>query len=167
MLTCTDCKENFNTNDTLKRHKYERHCKKCTITATAEGISEKVVIERKNDRLQCPFCNKEHLTREGIKSHILKSKCKAALINERIKTAKKRNYDTAVLNACGALLFEKPQQDQIFQLVDTMNLSPICLTTNQGEEVNVLVHVDDVSQVCNSNFTKAIPVSKKKTVEDN
>ncbi|KAI9243956.1 hypothetical protein EDC94DRAFT_552133 [Helicostylum pulchrum] len=75
---------------------------------------------------------------------------------------KKRNYDTAVLNACGALLFEKPQQDQIFQLVDAMNLSPICLTTNQGEEVNVLMRVDDVSQICNSNFTKAIPVSQKK-----
>ncbi|CEI93557.1 hypothetical protein RMCBS344292_07788 [Rhizopus microsporus] len=162
MLTCTDCEENFSSKDTLKRHKYERHCKKCTITITVEGICEKVIVERKNDILQCPFCNKEHLTREGIKSHIQKSKCKAALFNERTKTTKKRNYDTAVLNACGALLFEKSHQDQIFQLVDSMNLSPICLTTDQGEEVNALVHVNDVSQICNSNFTKAIPVSKKK-----
>ncbi|ORE01638.1 hypothetical protein BCV72DRAFT_235968 [Rhizopus microsporus var. microsporus] len=37
MLTCTDCEENFNSKDTLKRHKYERHCKKCTITVTVEG----------------------------------------------------------------------------------------------------------------------------------
>lgn len=108
------------------------------------------------------------MTRDGIKSHILKSKCKATLFNERTKTTKKRNYDAAVLNACGALLFKKPHQDQIFQLVDAMNLSPICLTTNQGQEVNTLVHVDNVSQICNSNFTKAIPVSKrKKTVDDN
>lgn len=78
-----------------------------------------------------------------------------------MKEPRQRNYDTAVLNACSALLFEKSHQDQIFQLVDSMNLSLICLTTNQGEEVNALVHVDDVSQICNSNFTKAIPVSNQ------
>ncbi|KAG1470300.1 hypothetical protein G6F56_002764 [Rhizopus delemar] len=44
---------------------------------------------------------------------MLKSKCKTALFNERTKTTKKRNFDTAVLNACGTLLFEKPHQEMV------------------------------------------------------
>ncbi|KAG0734644.1 hypothetical protein G6F23_012211 [Rhizopus arrhizus] len=126
MLTCTDCEENFNTNGTLKRHKYERHCKKCTITATVE----------------------------------------AALFNERTKTTKKRNYDTAVLNACGALLFEKPHQEMVLKVVSSVNLKPVSMVNSDGEEFNVLAHESQFQQIQKNDIQSASVVAKKRLIDN-
>ena len=107
------------------------------------------------------------MTREGIKSHILKSKCKAALFNERTKTTKKRNYDTAVLNACGALLFEKPHQEMVLKVVSSVNLKPVSMVTSDGEEFNVLTHESQFQQIQKNDIQSASVVAKKKRLIDN
>lgn len=106
------------------------------------------------------------MTREGIKSHILKSKCKAALFNERTKTTKKRNYDTAVLNACGALLFEKPHQEMVLKVVSSVNLKPVSMVTSDGEEFNVLTHESQFQQIQKNDIQSASVVAKKRLIDN-
>lgn len=76
------------------------------------------------------------MTREGIKPNLQKLKCEAAFSNERTKTTKKRNYGTDVLNACGAFLFEKPQE-MVRKVNSSVNFKPVSMANSDGKEFDV------------------------------
>ncbi|KAI8638652.1 hypothetical protein BD408DRAFT_321985, partial [Parasitella parasitica] len=72
---------------------------------------------------------------------------------------KKRNYDTAVLNACGALLFEKPHQEMVLKVVSSVNLKPVSMVNSDGEEFNVLTHESQFQQIQKNDIQSASVVA--------
>ena len=83
------------------------------------------------------------------------------IIRVNTTTTKKRNYDAAVLNACGALLFEKPHQKMVLKVVSSVNLKPVSMVTSDGEEFNVLTHESQFQQIQKNDIQRASVVAKK------
>lgn len=61
------------------------------------------------------------------------------------------NYDTAVVNACDSSLFEKTHQEMVLKVVSSVNLKPISMVNNDGEEFNVLMHEIQFQQIQEKN----------------
>ncbi|CEI86676.1 hypothetical protein RMCBS344292_01108 [Rhizopus microsporus] len=147
----------------LKQHSYEYHCNKCTISVSDEDQTTKITITRVNSVLHCPACKESFSSRRNLKTHLNKSKCKKTLFVETTEQnhITKRDYDSAVLNACGGIQFEKNHQ-QILKIIDAAHLKPLCLIDNKGEEHNVLVTEEHIHKICDNYIISIQPVKKKK-----
>ncbi|EIE80628.1 hypothetical protein RO3G_05333 [Rhizopus delemar RA 99-880] len=72
---------------------------------------------------------------------------------------KKRKYDAAVLDACGALLFEKPHEEMVLKVVSSVNLKPVSMVNSDGEELNVLAHESQFQQIQKNDIQSASVVA--------
>lgn len=108
-------------------------------------------------------------SRQNLKTHLNKSKCKKTLFVETAEQnhITKRDYGSAVLNACGGIQFEKNHQQQILKIAKAVNLKPLSLINDKGVEQNVFVAEEHIHEICSNKIDSIQPVPKKQKVEEN